>query len=207
MFTPNDVKLMEGLSTRALSFLVNAVGGDVSADSREMAHSIATLGNPVVPSPAAVIGGEELLQSQVHPEYSHEQLAAMTVPELTQILKDKQIRCKKKKKNDLVEAIKRVQLIPADLGQLMYEQLQDSSRSRGGVHHDFYRDYFNSVDRHDYHWYSLKTVHTVVEWRSKLIFSILQSSMVNAWVLYCHQKRVTLIEFREAIIRAIFDDL
>ena len=188
-----DIDLMSKMSLRALNSWAMLVQAPPSADSAELARSIASAINPHIANSSQSIMVDE-------------NFVSMTIAALKAYVKDNNIKCKRRKKEDYLVAITRAQQITNDDSADLFRSLQSSARMGGDHHHAFYKKVFNGIDMHDKRWYELRYQHTITKWNTKLILSILQSCMINAWVLYkFNGPNVSLTEFRETIIRSIFD--
>ena len=71
-----------------------------------------------------------------------------------------------------------------------------ASSKTDAAHHDHYLSMFNAIDVHDRFWYDIPEYHFFRHWEAKYIFSILNSGLINLWVLKRHSvANVELLNF------------
>jgi hypothetical protein len=164
----------------------------------EMAASVFNLLSPV---PASNIDSPPIQQAQ---EIEHD-LEGKTVKELKRIIRERKVVTKKKRKSDMISAILRHNAVPPDAQSRVGRQLLLAPRVDGDIHHAHYKEHYNSIDQHDRYWYQLECQHPISQWRAKFILSVLQSSMINSWILFKYFGGLGLREYREEIIKSIFE--
>ena len=67
-------------------------------------------------------------------------------------------------------------------------------------HHALFRAEFRRVNVHNKHWFEARYRYALNDWRTKMMFSILTSAVVNSWVLYEESDKMSLVAFRRGII-------
>ncbi|KAL0490730.1 Xrcc6 [Acrasis kona] len=67
------------------------------------------------------------------------------------------------------------------------------------THHDMYRSSFNGVDRSNKWWYKSNYAYALNNWRTKMLLSILQDMVANAFVLMRDSRKIHISDFREEL--------
>ena len=131
------------------------------------------------------------------------ELMALRVDQLKEYLKSLSLSTQGRKAG-LVERIIAREFIAQDEIAAFQDALIASPTPHADAHaHHHYKRTFNSVDRHDSKWYDMQSHHHVREWASKLIISILESSLVNSFVVFSFHHPITFSDFCSQLARAI----
>ncbi len=221
-FSTQDVSTLSSISISTLSSIAVALGVALDADERKLALAICqhvsssttqeqddsstspTISN--VPQNQQIVlipleaAGNQNSSSSVDREtrYSEEELKSKTMQELNTICQTKYHK-KGKRKSESISIIMDGQNITQSDIEGMRGRLSTEHQQIPTLHHQHYRDTFNFVDLHDRWWNELQMNHTIISWRSKFIISILETGLINAFVLYRHLKNVDLLEFCKQI--------
>ncbi len=129
----------------------------------------------------------------------------MTVDELTSFAGKNGLKKGRKKRSELIEHILKM-LTPSDadaeaINQFLNEVENESHTEE--AHHEFYRDYFNGIDLFDRLWYDCDEKHTIINWRSKYIFSLLRASVINLFVCENEIERITWKKFYPSFLKLL----
>ena len=69
------------------------------------------------------------------------------------------------------------------------QKLESKGFNTDSVHHQYYREEFNSVDLLDRQWYKFTASYHHNHWRTKMFFSLFQVFLINSHKLYCETFR------------------
>lgn len=123
----------------------------------------------------------------------------MTVKQLSVVAKDLGIKSSGKKRKDLLEDIKEAKKLKEDQVQVVLDELDASPSNTQPAHHEMYKKHFNGIDLHDKMWYKLQNHHSIYSWRAKYTLSLLQSSLVNSFIVYRHFEEIHFLKFCERL--------
>ena len=131
--------------------------------------------------------------------YSYEELCEKKLEEIKKIAKRNHITIKGNKQ-DMINKILEAQQIDDDDFTRLMEDLIESSKKGKAQHHKDYKSFFNGVDLQDTYWYSIQGHHYFKKWQSKLVNSLLEVCMVNAFTLYSEKvSGMTMSEFADKV--------
>jgi len=204
LFTEDQVKSLSKIGIRGLSFLANYLGVPFITDEYELAHNMSMKINEIVTNDQeydveqleeAEQDGEEVQEQQ---QQVSEDISAMSRPELNVLARKLKIKVANKSKTALLQDIMKVKNTNLSKIAQVKNDLVDGNQASDD-HHQKYRECFNAIDLHDRLWYSLQNHHKNVNWRSKLVISLLISSVINSHVMYKHYENIGLIQFAEEL--------
>jgi len=179
--------------------LAGKLGAEIQGTEAELAASI----SEVINSSSNMVEDEPQQSSSVLNTTSRVQqmasFAGKTKAELTVIAKALGLRTGNKNKDDILHDIIECQQISKEKITQFRASLKSSSASRTPPHHSKYREAFNGIDLHDRKWNDLQNHHTVKDWRAKFVFSLLQSGIVNAWVVQRHFEEITFSKYLDEL--------
>lgn len=128
----------------------------------------------------------------------------MIVTQLSKIAKERGVKHGKLKKDLIQNLLKDQQISQTDV-ICAKKSLESATSSQTPLHHEYYRRNFNAIDLIDKAWYSLQNHHTIQEWESKYIISVLQLGILNSWTLFKFFENVSLLEFYEKLAKDLLD--
>jgi len=169
----------------------------IACDLNSAARLATTNANPLISfssTPAA-------LPAEINAEFSQAALQQKTVEELQQMAKEKNIKVSGRK-TDIIKGILKAVSISSSAVNTVKTELLGSSKDHP-IHHLHYRQSFNPIDIHDRSWNRLQNQHTVTNWKAKFTMGLLQSSLINSWVLHLHIENIRLLPFAECVARSI----
>ena len=116
----------------------------------------------------------------------------------------------KKYKNELINTIYNFSLESNrnhDKSKYLLNLLNSDSLLDKSYLHHFYKKNFNTIDLFDSLFYKVEYNHHFMNWRFKLIKSILKIVVINSWIYYYDKKPLDLLLFREELAKELlFND-
>lgn len=140
-------------------------------------------------------GEEEMTEGDQGRQFLEEELRRMKVGELKEIIKRKGLAVGKKEQ--MIHGILVAQELDQAAIRERIEKLKKGGKMTKPIHHEYYRDHFNSVDIHDGYWYSLQGNHRIVKWQAKFVVSLLEIAIINAFALGKRHGKETVAKFRD----------
>jgi hypothetical protein len=222
IFSVSDIKHLNCLSLRALHWIaagydlppnaneqsvvesiVLKANGHVVAQSEEtMANQRAIQVQQEMDNPASAVStssSQSVVQSGSRKRvYTQHELNSMKVPQLAEISKSRNIK-RARTKQDMIQSILADQNVSNDEVNRLRHQLEHAATTGNTAPHDHYRSTFNAVDLHDRLWYKLQHNQPIRSWRTKLTISILEASVVNAFVLHRHFNTKSFVDFSQQL--------
>ena len=197
-FSADQVKTFSKIGMRGLAAIANGLGISLEGDELSMAKAIVKH-----VSPNSLSTEVETFNNPINNQASScptQELLKKSIKELQSMAKDLKIKSTGRK-DELVQALISAYQIKADKLALTKQQLRKSG-TINAIQHDHYRRTFNAIDLHDRHWNLLQNHHTINSWKAKFVLSLLQSGLVNAFVIQKHFENISLLEFAQKVASA-----
>lgn len=199
----SQISILSKMDVRSLSILSNMLGINMQSSATCLAASIASKVNSFARNNREELNEQEnpiasTSQSQNQPDPDQD-LDKMTVKQLSVVAKDLGIKSSGKKRKDLLEDIKEAKKLKEDQVQVVLDELDASPSNTQPAHHEMYKKHFNGIDLHDKMWYKLQNHHSIYSWRAKYTLSLLQSSLVNSFIVYRHFEEIHFLKFCERL--------
>lgn len=140
---------------------------------------------------------------------SQEELKSMSAAEVKQFKLDMGLKATKTKTQQINSITK---LQTPERKQISREKVLLDSLAREKIkgdarHHSFYHDNFNSVDLSNREFHRQAPIRFIQHWRSKLVLSLIDELMTNAWSLRCEFGKVDRIDFAVEIANSIHSQI
>ena len=68
-----------------------------------------------------------------------------------------------------------------------------------------YKSHFNAIDLMDKKWYQFANSYQISDWRTKILFSLMDCALINAHTLHNESVRMQLTNFRESVAAKLFE--
>jgi len=198
LVTEDGVKALAKVGLRGLVVLADMVGLQAQGEEHALATAIAAAVNfraPIVDGPLPVPGDAPIVAENSVAASQGEDLKGKKLPELRTIAKGLNIRTGGKKRSEVATAITERRTIKQGDVARVTRELDSSASAEQGELHKKYRESFNAIDLHDKQWYAIEGHHSVHSWRAKFVLSLLQSGVVNAWVVMKHREQIAIGDF------------
>ena len=196
---PNDVEFSKIPQSLAAKINTNATEEDEKDVANEEKKA------PAV-NPAPPIADNKVPHVNAPPDqYTEEEVKKMTVTQLKEVAKTIGVSSKGNKQVLLKHVLGRIKLDARAVNRLS-QALSAGSSPSSPPHHDHYRATFNSIDAHDKYYYEMKNPHHVMKWRPKFILSVLESAVINAFVIRRHYTATNLTDFCHELCQEILSD-
>jgi hypothetical protein len=80
--------------------------------------------------------------------------------------------------------------------------IQDGEASISGRVRRFYTNNYSALDRFDSHWYRIEYPLRIMSWENYYTFSLLQQSVVNAYVAYCKlvDEKIPILSYIKLVV-------
>ena len=212
-----DLTSLSQLSLSALAFLARSVGAVPTASAQETATRIGDRARieakidheanlqPPVAATNAIVPAMTPPDAAVVP-LSRADLMKKKVDELKVILRQKNLKSPTKKA-EMVDLLLRANNVKSNELEEAKRKLVAAKTTIIAPHHSHYRNTFNAIDLHDRFWNKRQDHHALRFWRSKFIISLLQSGMINAWVLCSQSTPITFETYCQSLTQKLFDFL
>ncbi len=109
-------------------------------------------------------------------------------------------------KNKLSQRIQRVCNPSAEQmtqQQLILRVFDETHFTNTPIHHRAYRANFNAVDKHNKLWYQFNYKFRLQNWRAKFVLSLMETAVLNAFVLSNFSRRTDLKDFRNSLVNKL----
>ena len=74
---------------------------------------------------------------------------------------------------------------------------------KNNIIHIFYRNNFNNIDLLDSYFYKVEDSHHYMDWRFKMIKSIIKFSIINCWIYSLEFEYMNLINLRNKLVEEL----
>jgi len=118
------------------------------------------------------------------PKFTKKALSTLTLVELRSICKRYHIKQSGKKvqfMENIFQCSKTLYKNSRDVNKLLH-YLQYKFLPDLAPLHDFYKEYFNLVNKANKHWYCVKEHHSYQKWECKLLLAMLCVAVMDSWV-------------------------
>ena len=198
-----QISLLSKLDSKPLSIISNIMGLNMEGGSYALAACIASKVNAVArnksnhslshQNPVASTSNTED-QGDHDPE-----LENMTLKDLVIKAKEFGVKSAGKRKEKLLQDVIEAKKLKEDKVQIILNELSSSSNTTKAPHHSMYKSRFNGVDLHDKMWYKLQNHHSIYSWRAKFTLGIIQSGLINSYVVYKHLNEIHFLKYCEQL--------
>jgi len=149
---------------------------------------------------------QELDTETSNHNYTVETLSKLTVKQLKEICNQNKIKPKRLKKDPLIRLMVE-RLNPKNESLYLRTQSDLDSHIHNGfpVHHNFYKENFNTIDIHNRYWYQFQYKFQTKHWRTKMFFGLLGVAVVNSFTLWNEKERTDQLTYRECIIESLIE--
>ncbi len=128
--------------------------------------------------------------------------AALNIDQLKTEITSRGYKTKVTTKADLLARLNKIIVRLREKRGNAHEWLGAVNKEGAPASFQFYKEYFNAVDRFNFHFYEIQWQHKVMNPHTLVVWSILNILFVNSWVIYCevNDEKIPLKEFARQYI-------
>lgn len=141
------------------------------------------------------------------PKFTEKALSTLTLVKLRSICKKYHIKQGGKKGQFVENIFQRSETLykkSKDVDKLLH-YLQGKFLPNSAPLHNFYKEYFNLVDKANKHWYRVEKHHSHQKWECKLLLAMLRIAVMDSWVYVTKLEPQKWVPWRVTLSKKLMD--